>query len=238
MVEPHVHVVVSPFQNAFFHELADVLVAELVRGGCAASVDDADTLTVTDESVFVLLPPHEYLAVEGGAWLLDRRLARRTIGLSAEQPSQHHFAQNAVVSRRLGAVFDFSPHAVAAYRLRGVDAAHLQFGYTPLWDRFDDDCPNPGPPEILFLGSASERRMRVIARHGWALSRHDSHLVISDNAAPNYVGSASFVSGEDKRELLRRSRLLLNLHTSDDPYFEWLRLSEAFHAGCVVLSEP
>ncbi len=108
--------------------------------------------------MFVLLPPHEYLTVEGGHGSLDKRRCGCTIGISAEQPSQHHFAHNAAVAGRR-ATFDFSPHAVEAYRIRGVDARHLQFGYTPLWDRYQDGRPNPGPPEVLFLGSASERRM-------------------------------------------------------------------------------
>ena len=86
--------------------------------------------------VLVVLPPHEYAALEGDDWVRDRAVARRTIGISAEQPQSGHFGANVEIAAELGAVFDFSAHAAAAYRRVGVDAAHLPFGWTPGWDRF------------------------------------------------------------------------------------------------------
>ncbi|HTH06588.1 MAG TPA: glycosyltransferase, partial [Ilumatobacteraceae bacterium] len=44
--------------------------------------------------------------------------------------------------------------------------------------------------------------------------------------------------GDDKRRLLAATRVLLNIHRGDEPYFEWLRFIEAFHCGAVVVSEP
>jgi hypothetical protein len=231
--------VLSPWQNQFFHELADVLVAELVAGGADAFVADPATLSPDASLVYVLLPPHEYVALEGDGWLQEPHLLGRTIGLTAEQPSQAHFVQNADILRHVGAVFDFSSHAVDAYRTHGVDATHLLFGYTERWDRFRPGPAPEGPPEVLFMGSASPRRQRLLARSAWALARRESHLVLSDNATPNRAdGASAFVAGEAKRDLLASSRLLLNLHQAHEPYFEWLRFAEAFHCGLPVLSEP
>jgi hypothetical protein len=62
--------------------------------------------------------------------------------------------------------------------------------------------------------------------------------VISDNDHPNPVSGASFLAGEDKWSLLRRSRVLLNIHRErHPPYFEWVRVLEAIHCGAVVVSE-
>ena len=134
-------------------------------------------------------------------------------------------------------MLDFSTHAVAAYSALGVKARHLRFGYAEAWDRYRE-AVNPGPPDLLFLGNASVRRLELLSGCGWVLARHDCRLVISDNAAPNTASSPTFLVGEEKRELLARSRLLLNVHSGEDPYFEWLRLAEAMHCGAVVLTEP
>lgn len=247
MATPRFVFVLSPWQNEFFHELADVLSAELRDGGVAADVLHPQQVEPDSDTVFVLLPPHEYVALEGDPWLHEPHLMGRTIGLTAEQPNQAHFGQNAEILRGAGAVFDFSSHAVEAYRPIGVKARQLRFGYTRRWDRFRPGPAPAGPPEILFMGSASPRRQRLLARSAFALARRESLLVMSDNSTPNRpsggtttgtAGQAGFVGGEDKRQLLARSRLLLNLHQAHEPYFEWLRFVEAFHCGIPVLSEP
>jgi hypothetical protein len=245
MRTPHFAFVLSPWQNVFFHELADVLVHELRAGGAAADIVTPGACTPHDDMVFVLLPPHELIALEGDGWLHEPHLLGRTIGLTAEQPNQAHFAQNAEIVRRAGAIFDFSAQAVDAYRSLGVQARHLPFGYTARWDRFREGPVTKSGPEVLFLGSESPRRQQVLARCAWALARRDSHLVISDNSTPNLgnadsrtPGERAFLAGEGKRDLLARTRLLLNIHQADEPYFEWLRFAEAFHCGVPVLSEP
>ena len=95
MTAPSFVLVLSPHQNAFFTELADVLVHELAGLGAAAQiVTEPHTHTPTDRDVYVLLPPHEFVALEGTAWLDDPVLCARTIGLSAEQPHQGFFDRN------------------------------------------------------------------------------------------------------------------------------------------------
>ena len=42
---------------------------------------------------------------------------------------------------------------------------------------------------------------------------------------------------EGKWQLLRDSRVLLNIHVAQRPYFEWLRVVQAICCGCAVVSE-
>lgn len=231
-------VVLSPHQNAFFAEIAEVVVAELTDMGREAMVVTEPGLhLVRPHDVFVLLPPHEYVALEGSAFVDAPSVAARTIAMSAEQPHQHFFARNAELGARLGAVVDFSPRAVEAYRRAGVDARHLPFGYTSRWDRRRPGHPPEGPPRVLYLGNKRPRRLRVLAGAAESLARHRARLLISDNDVPNRASGPAFVAGEDKRELLAATRLLVNVHQSDEPYFEWLRFVEAAHCGTPVLSE-
>ena len=37
--------------------------------------------------------------------------------------------------------------------------------------------------------------------------------------------------------MLTRSRVLLNIHQGDEPYFEWHRALQAIHCGAAVLTE-
>ena len=49
--------------------------------------------------------------------------------------------------------------------------------------------------------------------------------------------SAPFAQGAAKFESLADTRILLNVHRGDDPYFEWARVIEAVANGCVVATE-
>ena len=233
---PRIVFVLSPYQNAFFVELADALTAALVGVGVETlTISEPGEHSVDDDDVFVLLPPHEYIALEGAGFVDDPAVAARTIGMSAEQPHQSFFERNAALGGRLGAVIDFSALAVDAYRSAGVEARHLPFGYVPAWDRF---AARPGiGTEVLYLGNKQPRRLGALASAADALVRHDARLLISDNDEPNRSTSPSFVAGDDKRDLLASTRLLVNIHQSDEPYFEWLRFVEAAHCGTAVLAE-
>ena len=236
--EPRLVVVLSPHQNVFFPELVEVLVDELGGAGVDVVVTtEPGDHEVGPDDVFVLVPPHEYVALEGPSFVDDPAVAARTIGVSAEQPHQWFFGRNAELGARLGAVLDFSPLAVEAYRRLGVDADHLPFGYTARWDRHRPGHVSSGPPRLLYLGNKRPRRLSRLAGAAGVLARDDARLVISDNDVPNLATGPSFVAGEDKRDLLASTRLLVNIHQGDEPYFEWLRFAEAAHCGTPVLSE-
>lgn len=235
MVDPTFQFVLSPYQNAFFHELAEAIVFELIKGGCNAAIVDPAAARCDEDCVFVLLPPHEYVALEGDSWLHDERLLGRTIALMAEQPHQPHFAQNAAIARSTAAAFDFNRQAVSAYRMHRVDARYLSVGYTESWDTFE--ASPTWTRDVLFLGSEEARRQQLLAQCAGPLSRHRARLIVSDNSSPNTAASPHFVTGRDKRQLLASSKVMLNIHRSSEPYFEWLRFIEAFHCGCTVVSE-
>jgi len=235
--EPRIVFVMSPYQNAFFFELAEAFVDALVVGGVRATVTtEAGDFEVDDDDVFVLMPPHEYTGLEGDAILDDPLVAGRTIGMSAEQPHEIFFERNVAVASRLGAVLDLSPFAVEAYRRSGVDAAHQPFGYVPAWDRAGSRSDRFGI-EVLYLGNKRPRRLGALAGAADVLVATDATLIVSDHEEPNRASSPSFVAGDVKRDLLASTRLLLNLHQGPEQYFEWLRFADAAHCAVPVLSE-
>lgn len=235
MADLRLRILLGRFQNAFFAELADLIVDEVHRAGGVADVVD-HPIRPEPEDVLVVLPTHEYAALEGSTWADDPLVTRRMIGITAEQPGSQFFATNVALGARLGAVFDFSQHAVGAYRRDGVPAQHLPFGWTPSWDRFSAEPAYDR--DLLFLGCVSGRREQALSQLTRPLWQREAMLVMSDNSAPNWQDVGSFVTRDIKKALLAGSRVLLNLHQSNEPYFEWLRAVEAAHCGAVILSEP
>jgi hypothetical protein len=219
-------------QNEFFVELVDALAYELRKLGVGVSVHVGELPLPQPGLVHVFLPPHEYVALSGHR--PSKELLRRSILISAEQPQSSFFAENVELSQDAGAVFDINPRSVRAYRRQGVKASELELGYTEPWDRFD---ASERDIDILFLGRVTPRRAQALASYAGLFERFRCHLLLSDNSRPNVASGAAFVAREDKRALLARAKVLLNIHGEEEPFFEWLRVAEAMCAGCAVVSE-
>ena len=230
--------VMSRRQNVFFFEIVAALRHELGRLGVRSRVSTSGFPADHWGSVFVLFPPHEYCVLEGFDPGLHPELLARTVVVCAEQPESEWFEGNVRVALRAGAVFDINERGATELRRRGVRAKRLELGYTPVWDRFDDATEAARPLDVLFLGAATPRRLRELARCADVLWPRATKLIISDHTGgPNDQALPNFIVGEAKLDLLRRSRVLLNIHRSEEPYFEWVRAVEAFHCGAVLVTE-
>lgn len=237
MTAARVVVTLAVGQNAFFVELAEAIAAGLRRLGTPAEVMTGMLPAPEPGVVPLLLPPHEVGALGGRSALQDPQLLARSIAVCAEQPGSSWFHDNLDLVRRMGAVFDLSDQGVAALAQHQVGATRLDLGHVPEWDNTVDD-PHAGRDlDVVFLGSATPRRLELLSRCAAALAPYQSCLVVSDNAAPNAGTGAGFYAGSDKRALLRRARVVLNLHRDDQPYMEWLRVMDVLHAGAVLVTE-
>jgi hypothetical protein len=227
-------------QNQFFVELAEALSYELRKLGAQATIEQGETPLPREGLVHVFLPPHEYVSLS--RYRPPAPLLRRSILISAEQPETHFFDANLPLAREAGAVFDINPRSVRAYGAAGIEASLLELGHTELWDRFDlraggRDATGERDIDILFLGRLSARRAFALASYADVFERFRCHIGLSDNSRPNVAGAAAFVAGDEKRNLLARAKVLLNVHGEEEPYFEWLRIAEAICAGCAIVSE-
>lgn len=226
--------VMSPDQNWFFKELVSAIRDELGRQRIPSSLHLEGFPPPRPDTVYVLVPPHEYVALAGEEPLLNDEVVGRTILICAEQPGTVHFEQNIALARRAGAVFDINRAAGLLHVHEGIPTQHFQLGYTSRWDHFDPDRRRD--LDVVFLGCATQRRLRYLNSYARVLSRWNCHLVLSDNSRPNVDSSTTFFASE-KWDLLTRARVLINLHQGDEPYFEWLRVLDAIHCGTVVVSE-
>ncbi len=183
--------VLAPGQNHFFFELAEALRAELESVGVAARVSTSGFAPDGEgERVNVLLPPHEYFALEGAAAPPPPGALRRTIMISAEQPETIHFRQNLALAAHGGAVFDINARAVQAYRRRGVPARLLRLGYTPAWDRYAEAAHGEREDDVLFLGAYTPRRGRVLSEQAGDSRRSPQQARPLGQRAAEHAGHA------------------------------------------------
>jgi hypothetical protein len=220
-------------RNGFFIELASGLVVELERLGVRARIAEDEFPEQQRGVVTVLLPPHEFVNLSGVRPV--PQLLRRCVLLSAEQPSTTFFKWNLKLARDAGGVLDINRRAVRAYRASGVQAEHLQLGYSAAWDRRDRF--DRRDVDVLFVGRATARREAALAGYADVLERFNCRFFLSDNDSSNTEAAANFASGEGKLLLQARSKVLINIHGEDEPYFEWQRIAEAMSSGCAVVSE-
>jgi hypothetical protein len=120
-------------------------------------------------------------------------------------------------------------------RCIAISPEQLQLGYSEAWDGRDGAAERD--IDVLFLGRATERRERALASYADLLERFRCEFVFADPSVPNAHEGPSFVAGENKRVLLARSKVLLNIHAEEGAGFEWLRAAEAISSGCAVVSE-
>ena len=222
-------------QNAFFPELVEALRDELDELGVESSVHLDEFPEQQPGRVNVLVPPHEFFALRGHAVPPDGAPLERTVYVCAEQPGTHFFNLNVNLSPRAGAVFDINPLSLSELRMRNVRAELLPLGWTRRWDGTPFDPVRS--LDVSFLGCWTPRRGRVLAAAAPQLARRRCHIRLSDFSRPNSERAVGFVTGAEKRALLGRTKLLLNVHQDDLPYLEWLRFVEGVLCGAVVVSE-
>ena len=226
--------VLAPRQNLFFLELVTALRDELEPMGVPTSLHWGDFPVPRPGLVYAVVPPHEYFTLMHGRLGVPADVQARTIFICAEQPDTSFFDWNVDYAPAAGAVFDLNRLAVRELRARGVEAQHLQLGWTPGWDALSD---RERDVDVLFMGSASPRRLEHLSQCASVLWDRECRFVISDNARPNWAASGSYLADDEKWDLLGRSKVLVNIHQGPTPYFEWLRIVQAMASGCVVVSE-
>lgn len=242
--QPHasaaeVRFLVASAGNRFMAELAEMFAEGFAHLGVEARLE-IDRLPPADAepgTLRVVVAPHEYFPLfavprVGKAW---RRLAAGVWCLATEQPGSRCFEAGFGYAAACRGVFDISPLGVAEFHRRGVAAEYVPLGYAPSAEGPSGDSGRD--IDIVFLGHDSPRRARFFARYAERLARYRCHLLLNDPNEPRRADTPGFASGQARGRLLCRSRVLLNIHAADRPYFEWQRALYAMANGCLVVSE-
>jgi hypothetical protein len=186
--------------------------------------------------ITVTLAPHDvypHLGAKPDA--LEQHLERAVL-ISTARPSALAWTTTLRYATAALAVLDVSDAGVSAFATAGLPVQRFRLGYDPALDRGIGGV-DTRPIDVVFLGTSTPRRLRLIAAAAPYLSRHDTDLRFVDAVASRLEPVDGFVAGEEKLRLLGRSKIVMNLHPDDDPLFEWLRAYEALANGCLLVSE-
>jgi hypothetical protein len=235
--------VLAKGQNGFFFELAEAIADEIRSAGHRATISVEGFPAPREDLVYLLVPPHEYYRLEGTHTEPPPEILARTIFVCAEQPGTSFFDDDVFLAARAGAVFDINLRSIEEFRRRGVpNVRHLPLGWTPTWSPVAFEPGQPvgnldRPIDVLHMGIFSANRGKALGAAAKHLVRWESHLILADDSKANSEQRVNFVMNEAKWDMLRKSRVLLNVHVAHRPYFEWLRVVQAIGAGCAVVSE-
>ncbi len=231
------HLYVSDSGNVFMTEIAALLASALSDLGYETVFPARGLPEEGSDRINLVVAPHEFFRLQRG--LTERELASAaasSVAVCVERPGTAWFELGAGYASLGAGVLDISKDGVAELGRRGLDATHLQLGYHPSWDRWGGDPARPRPTDLLFLGSTTARRDRILSREPipWDCA---AQIRLFDPSQPMCEPRDGFVASTEKWDLLASSRILLNIHADDAPLLEWVRIIEAMANGCMVLSE-
>jgi hypothetical protein len=221
--------------NAFMTELLNTVADAVAAEGIEVSFEVDHYPPLRDGVAYVAIT-HEFfeLAPRGGDPTPGH--LSRTVGFCVELPGTEWFAATCRHGKRLGALVDIRPSGVAALKMAGLASVHAPLGYTGAWDRWGRDETTPRPVDLLYMGSGEARRDGLLAGYAETLVGHSARLLIPPEH-PKTEPGPSFLVGDEKYELLKSSKALLNLHRAGARALEWPRVLEAICNGCVVVTE-
>jgi len=124
------------------------------------------------------------------------------------------------VLRKSRRVWDYQARNVAYLNAHGIGAEHVPYGWHPALERCK---PSEKDIDVLFFGSMSDRRARIIEE----LSSQCS------------VRAVQGVYGAELDALVSRAKVVVNIHFCDEPHpLEVVRLAYLMANGACVVTEP
>jgi Glycosyl transferase family 2 len=230
-------VFVSGRGNVFMKEIAEHLVEALTLSGQTGELVIDDLPDATDDPTGnLVVAPHEFFVLSPASEPDRLRAASASICINTEQPGTPFFDLAMQYASAGPVVLDINRYSLDAVRRLGLAAVHLPLGSTPSMDAWHGDSRRRSI-DIGFLGGRTPRREEFIAGAGGMLWEWNTDLRFFSWHRPILGGGPAFATGAEKFAALADTRILLNVHRGDEPYFEWARVVEAVANGCVIASE-
>jgi glycosyltransferase involved in cell wall biosynthesis len=225
--------------NLFIREVGELVAAGFAELGCETELlFDRQPERENNDALQIVLTPHEYynlFLLEQVPRKTARELSANLVFLCTEQPATGWFEQNLRWSGYARAVADINPLGVKSYRAHGIRAHHLPLGYHELLGHSGEKSARE--IDLVFLGSLTSRRERFFARYTDFFSQRNCHLRFVPLGFAKTELSRSYLPVAQRNALLANSKILVNVHYSDQRYFEWHRMLVGLANGCCIITE-
>lgn len=250
--------------NAFFREMARLIAHAFACAGASASVRDERAPPDALADHHIVVAPHEFFLLGAGPERLSRAFLARSCLWLAEQPGSEFFSMCLWFSRLARCVLDINPLTALAWGALGVPARAFPLGYAAGFEdyvdglelapdsvRFSqppevreyagrvDDPLADRPLDVFFNAVLTERRDRFLAANGRLFSGLRCALYLPTAMTPLAEAVPSALDTRSATALAQRSKVVLNVHRGDMPYFEWHRLVvRGIWQKALVVTEP
>jgi hypothetical protein len=252
--------------NYFFDEIKLVVVEGFRNVGWHVyDLTDCDERP-GDVDFDLVVAPHEFFYLGQGPKWIDRIAYRpTTIIYNCEQLHREWFGRSFPFLRGASTVLDINLQSAAVLRRLGINAHYFPVGYLPQLSPFSTPVTMPSilatgslpetlfsrplspalpmserPLDVFFCGYLAPRREAFFAGNAeqFAAWRCFFYL-IREAAMPIVAGSRCSLNSEAAVALSRLSKILLNIHQDETPYFEWHRIvMQGIWQGTLVVTEP
>jgi|CXWL01.1.fsa_nt_gi hypothetical protein len=230
-------VFVSEHGNVFMREIAEHLVEALTSRGRSAELVTDELPAAGDALHNLVVAPHEFFVLFPAGEADRAAAARHSVCINTEQQGTPFFELSMQYARRGPVVLDINKWSLDAIRRLGLRGVHLPLGYVSSIDHWQLDRARSRSIDIGLLAGRTPRREAFIGGAGGQLWEWRTDLRFFSWHRPAKAGKASFTTGSDKYDTLADTRILLNVHRDEEPYFEWARVVEAVANGCVIATE-
>ncbi len=248
--------------NSFFEDARDLIVVGIGNAGLKAQAADETFKDFSPDQIYFIVAPHEFFNIGQGTQWREKKIFHRSILLTTEQAGSPWFSQSLLYCCKAALIFDIdSVHAQLLQSL-GLPAYFLPLGYSPDFTKFETSGPLPvlpgleglpgdchGPPsgpwhsrplDLSFIGTLFPRREQFFAQNAEFFANYRCFFYLRRLGAGHIIqGRTDGLNAAATAGIARRSKISLNIHQSDLPYFEWFRivLQGLWHKA-LVLTEP
>lgn len=251
--------------NYFITEIADFIAEALTQAGhSVVRLSEKDTQPAGLDGHWVIAPHEFFYLGEGDRWACHQQWLSQAVMVNVEQPQTTWFSKAFHFLRHTKVIFDINVKSAAIMQQMGLPAYWLPLGYLPDADPFaaGQRLPNlralkglssqvseqlpaleapieQRPLDVHFIGTLNPRREQFFAQSARWLSGYKCFLHIPQMGVPLIKGQDQALDTAAVVGISRRSKILLNVHRDQLPYFEWHRI--VFHGlwqNTLVVTEP
>ena len=254
----------SSVGNFFMREIADALGWGLQEQGIAAI--HCDEYTSMDEpfDLRIFVAPHEFFWLGEGRKWIGQAGAKNSVLYNVEQMQTQWFCRAFPLLLAAPLVMDINFQTTEILRRAGCRAVHFMPGHMlnsphcqPCIDVSDigllkgypfrhqpfnwleQNRLADRPIDILFIGSAADRRDRILPRLQYLCDKFRFMCVYTRQDAPLTQLNNRATSTEINCALAQRAKIVLNIHRDWLGYFEWSRMVlQGFWQGACVVGDP
>ncbi len=248
--------------NYFFREILSFVQEGFLELGYDVVVKDEYDEFGGNFDWHVVVAPHEFFYLGTGWVARDGVWPSRTIIINLEQPNLPWFEKVEHCMHKAYAIWDINYESSLILAKKHPRVSFFPLGYSKSTEKLNTvlhlpknqttemldassmvgnfrDVPfSRRPIDICFIGGLSDRRDVFFARYGSFFTKYNCYFYFWNVQQPSITGTNTSMDTLTAQGIIQRSKILINIHQGDHPYFEWHRIvNQGIANKTLIISE-